>query len=575
LTDFVKQLQLTAATAATTTTGPEGIFKTAVDIFKDNINTFDNSINKLAQALNVSQLVEEGAVQAEENIAEIETRAGISKKELENLFKFGTKDPEEFLTRFKEATDKAIESQDTFGGNLIQVGASLLGFSEELENFIREQAAPEVGRKQAELAIQRDVSPEQAANIEKNVTQLLRGVIQDSSGAAITQDARKNLIESINTERQAIEKSVEQRTIEQGIASQVQEAQQTIGRRDSPRFLVEQTATGGERGLPGEQITNELQQIKEALNRIPEDIVITPELIEKVRQGELPGERLEGFPGTGTIDPANLEAALTPAFTNSLTATLPTALQPLLQPTQEQGQVDSTSQVVEAADRLASAAEVTSETTAAITTGGETLRAGTEVLASATDRLSTGIGELAAIVDIQREAAQATDSTEIAGVTNELAEASRSNTEAINKQSEQIAGLNEKLTQRIAQADEPQPISVDELEIEGLEDVRKATAENSEALASNEQGLSTLSQELIETSAAIKQGISLDIQAANRVQVDVEGLEDSVREFEEAFGTVAREVAKEQIRIALSNLADKLENTDLSQNVQSVINTLT
>lgn len=308
-----------------------------------------------------------------------------------------------------------------------------------------------------------------------------------------------------------------------------------------------------------------LEAIKQSLDKIPQQQVIDLTDIKQVI------EQRDADDQISALDPAQLESSLTGAITTALSTTLPTALQPIL----EQGEVTkgpakSAEEVSEAANQLANATQATQETAAGIVAGGELLQTGTQNLASVAEGLSTGINELAAVVDVQREALAASDTTEIASATNELAETNRANIEAIKQQNESLVGLNEKLDQRIAQVESPEPIPIEDITIEGLEEANVVTETNSEVLASNNESLGALQGELSKTQQALNEGLTAKVESAQTIQVDVRGLEDVVDSHKEAFAEVARDVAREQIRIALNELSDTLGNQELSQNARSV-----
>lgn len=223
------------------------------------------------------------------------------------------------------------------------------------------------------------------------------------------------------------------------------------------------------------------------------------------------------------------------------------------------------------AEQLANATQAALDTTIGIASSSEALQIGAQILAQAAETFSVGISDFSAVVDVQRET-QGQQDTELLTVTSELVAANQANTDAVSQSIESLTALTDKLSQRIEQASNPEPIPIEELKIEGLDEVADASQANVEALGSNESSLTDLSQTLEDTQRSIEEGLDIDLNAVQSIIVDVQGLEDGVSAFQQAFADVAVGVAKEQIRIALIQLANTLKDTETSQAVQSIAN---
>lgn len=83
----------------------------------------------------------------------------------------------------------------------------------------------------------------------------------------------------------------------------------------------------------------------------------------------------------------------------------------------------------------------------------------------------------------------------------------------------------------------------------------EATSQNTETLTSTTEGMVGLSTQLADTSTALKEGLNMKLESIQQVNVDVTGVSEEVSHLEEKMAVVAREIARELINQAMSQLA--------------------
>jgi len=88
-----------------------------------------------------------------------------------------------------------------------------------------------------------------------------------------------------------------------------------------------------------------------------------------------------------------------------------------------------------------------------------------------------------------------------------------------------------------------------------LASAAEATAENTETLTGTTEGMVDLSTQLADTSNALKEGLNMKLESVQQVNVDVTGVSEEVAHLEQKMAVVAREIARELINQAMSQLA--------------------
>ncbi len=557
LTERLKNIELGSILKGTELQNQQFTFETVVKTFGEKVSDYGRATDKLVQALglpltpadvtpaiapNISAQGDTGVFERTPADVLDLNQAAFGVENLQSLFEAlnkarldireespGLLNDEEFsrgIDVVVEETVRLAEAGGKFTGNLKNL-------AENIENFLRgDLNNPEI-------------SPVDIASITPETREYLQSLSRLRA----------------ETDKAAASNTANNQSIEASIASRAETEQATVV-STTPRTTEEVTGLSFEKFFAAE-----LDAIKGKLDTLPPGEVISPETLQPQPDAGGP---------VSALDPAQLESALTGAITASLSSTLPILVQPIIEATTGlEGDEGSAIDVSEAASQLANATQAAQETTIGIIAGGEALQVGTQQLASASEGLFAGISELAAVVDTQREAARTSDTTEIVSATNELAAINKDSIEALKQQNESIIGLNEKLDQRIAQVENPEPIPIEDITIEGLEESNTVTEANSEALASSRESSDALGDELSKTQAALAEGLTAKIESVQKIQVDVRGLEDTVQEFSDEFEAVAEAVAKQQIKIALNQLANTLGNPELSQNARTVADGLT
>lgn len=578
--DELSQIQLDEIFRATDLEGQQITFEGAVDLFGENVRNYALATDNLVAAIGISLTpgrvtrgksteakvgeiisVSQPGIQDVRilNTGEIATALSTTQQDVVDLNRaaFGVDNIEslfEALQQRREATREVNE----------RLGLRPLPEEEELK-----AAAKAIAEEQLKVA---RASGEFAGNLEnlsKNIQDLLLGRLEQpgvapAGLATIDPETRQEL--QVRSEFRVAEIDASAQSARAAAA----EASASAERAAAVLAAIQVTGVGTDEKARAdisfdERFASEIEALRQQLEKVPQQQVLDVETLGTLlQQQDVDGP-------VSALDPAQLESALTGAITASLSSTLPTLVQPIIEGTTGlEGDDRSVIDVSETASQLANAAQAVQETTAGIVAGGEALQVGTQQLASVSEGFSAGIAELAAVVDVQREAAKTSDTTEIASATNELAEINRESIEAVRQQNESLLGLTERLSERIAQAKNPEPIPIEDITIEGLEESNSVTEANSEALASSRDSADALGGELAKTQQALSEGLTAKVESVQTIRVDVRGLEDTVSEFSDEFEAVAEAVAKKQIRIALTELANTLGNPELSQNARSV-----
>ncbi len=213
--------------------------------------------------------------------------------------------------------------------------------------------------------------------------------------------------------------------------------------------------------------------------------------------------------------------------------------------------------------------------------GSETLQIGSELLQTSSQSLNessqqliAGVGELSAVIDLSRQA-QADIPTNIDQGGQNVQVASEENIAALTEVQNSLNELSSVIGQRVEQASEPQEVSVEDIEIPGLDNASEATIENSEALSSVASEIESLVNGLSRTEAALEEGVNIDLQATQNLNLNVQGLEGAAQQLKPEFVALAKRVAIEVVRNALSNLASSTSDSLQSSQINNIVEGIT
>lgn len=110
-----------------------------------------------------------------------------------------------------------------------------------------------------------------------------------------------------------------------------------------------------------------------------------------------------------------------------------------------------------------------------------------------------------------------------------------------------------------------------QVEIPGLEEHTTVLAANNTAMEKTQESVSTLNEGLVQVASALNDGVGIDVEAISNIKVDITGLENVAQEFSGEFQAIAENVAKEQIRIVLRQLANNSGNAELANTFESAL----
>lgn len=616
-TQLLNEIEARAAIDVTERVTPEGTFKTAVDLFDENVRSYKLATDNLVQALRIPLTPERARQEIAQTPEQFRSAFDISAKGVQdvriingreivenipqtqgqtealNRAAFGVSDPQQLSQQFAQELETVLARNPIF----TSIASLIPGVDQALAQIAKEAAATNVAERITEEA-RASGQTINLSNIQKNIEDLLLGVIQNVGQARIDQPARETLqsqSDFISSEAKASaaesKAAAAASEISAARAQAISEAIRTggLGREELPQTELPQFDGQIEATIK----TEDIDSIRRALQEIPIDEVITPssfddvdintdsdlsdleaslspsinELTNSINQlatraevttvGEIPQDQIESFVRPEDID------SITNAINN---------LSLNQQVDIPQSDINQTIDISELTNQLASAAESSQGTSQSIIEGGSLLQTNIDGLSSATEGFSAGIDQLSAVIDIQREALQNQDTTEIINATSELASINNANTEAVKQAMASIEILNERIAEQIAQAQSPEPIPIEDIQIEGLNEAKDATNSNTETLTSNRQTMESLNEVLSSTRDALAEGISLDLETLQNIQLNITGLEDAFTNLQSDLETLFRNAAQEQIRIALRDVAARLGNTELSQAFENSAN---
>lgn len=110
-----------------------------------------------------------------------------------------------------------------------------------------------------------------------------------------------------------------------------------------------------------------------------------------------------------------------------------------------------------------------------------------------------------------------------------------------------------------------------QVEIPGLEEHTTVLAANNTAMEKTQESVSTLNEGLVQVASALNEGIGIDVETISNIKVDVTGLSNVAQEFSSEFQAIAENVAKEQIRLVLRQLANNSGNAELANTFESAL----
>jgi len=577
LQDSLKNVQVDELLRATDLKDQPITFEGAVDKFGENVNAYAKATQQLISSLGI-QLTPDKVTQSltagtggqiisvsEPGVRDVrilntgEIASSIAKTPQDtieqNRAAFGVDNIQSLFADFEDAQARIVRQRDESG--LLPIP----------ESQVFETALQEVIDKQLEAA---KASGEFAGNIKnlpKNIEDLLTGKFTPQNTppaalAAIDQGTRQELAARSEFRASEVAASASANLARTAAA----EAETSAERAAAIRAAIEtggtDVETAQQRNIPSfeERFGPEIESLRQELQNIPQQQVIDIESL-----GAALDQRPATTDQTSAVDQAQLQSSISQAVTASVQAAIPQIQ------TTDTGRIAPTSatDVSESASQLAVASQATQETASSIVAGGEALRAGTQELAFAAEGLSNGLAGLTAIIDTRPETTSPVGSDELVNITSESVAVNRENLQALRQQNEAITALTSKISE-LSPQERQQQTTEGSVEIEGLDDVSNATTANSEALASNNSNLQSLSGELAKTQQALSEGLTARLEAIQTLQINVEGLDRSVEELAGEFEEVATVVAKKQVQVALRQLANELGNAELSQTARSI-----
>ncbi len=222
---------------------------------------------------------------------------------------------------------------------------------------------------------------------------------------------------------------------------------------------------------------------------------------------------------------------------------------------------------IDQSNAIGESLQIGSET---LKTGSELLQLSAQSLVDGSQQLVTSAQELSAIVDLTRQTQTEIPADTSQGGKNVGGAGSQENTAALAEVQGSLNELSAIIGQRVEQASEPQAVEIEDIEIPGLEGSSEATSQNSEALSSATVEMGNLASELSATQAALEEGINLDLQATQNINIDVRGLEGAVQELQPQFEAVAKRVAVAVMKQALSELAARTSDSLQSSEINNI-----
>jgi TP901 family phage tail tape measure protein len=226
--------------------------------------------------------------------------------------------------------------------------------------------------------------------------------------------------------------------------------------------------------------------------------------------------------------------------------------------------------IQDAAEKSRQAADATLQSTESIKISSLDIRTGGTSILGASEIMGTAVEGLAAVVDLQREVLAGPQEA-AAGVNDESArEAIEATTNAVQALGERVDAVTSAIDLQTQQEAELAAAAQEEsLVIDGLEENTEATVANNQISSSTNDAMSNLNEGIDKVASAMEEGIGIDIDAASKVEVDVQGVAAAAQEFTSEFEDVATRVAKAQIHATLRRLAAAANNSELAANFEA------
>lgn len=209
-----------------------------------------------------------------------------------------------------------------------------------------------------------------------------------------------------------------------------------------------------------------------------------------------------------------------------------------------------------------------------ITASANDFRTGGTDILLASQGMTEAIGQLHAFVDIQRETlAMKQEVAAGEGVGNEgTREAISATTEAVNALGERIDLIAKAVETQTQQETELATSTKDKyLKVEGLAENTEVIGGNNEIASQTKDSMTTLNEGISQMAGAMQKGIGIDIETMSDIKVDVQGIGMAAKEFTAEFEALAHNVAKEEIRLILQQLARAAGSPEAASTFESAI----